>query len=100
LRLSSNAKREGSLRENIAKADMSASQSDIVVFPLRESLICLNCSRIILKSESALRYLRTFVCEGGAIGMRFFMIYLHRKDPVISLGKKQFFPIFSTKKHV
>ena len=51
-----------------------------------------------LMSESALRYLRTFVCEGGAIGRCFFMIYLFGKDPAISSEKKQaFLDIFNEK---
>jgi len=49
-------------------------------------------------SESELKYLRTFVCEGGAIGRCFFMINLLRKDPAISSEKKQvFLDIFNEK---
>src|SRR6266571_5391035 len=54
----SKARSEGALRENMAKADMSASGKEISVSPRRESGMLATPLRTKRKSASADRYLR------------------------------------------
>ena len=89
-RRSSNASNEGSLRENMAKADIRVSASECCTVPGRWSLIFLNPARIVAKRASAFRCLRSLIFS--------FLAGLHNCRDLVRHGRLLVSYCFSYKK--